>query len=596
MKKLLFFIFFIPYLAFSQYVTVGDIAVVEGSPAKVPMYFSIPTPANVTISYTLTDGTATTPADYTVPNPATLAVPAGTTFIEFSIPTVQETTPEATETFILTIVSPPSGYTFGDAAATISILANDQLQGIDAARGLQHVAGLASVDNVAIDDNATLTSQYFNATTGTQFGFLRNNLTLVYYDPTPVTGPGLHRHVLTYPTIEKGNDRNNYLTLGQNLKMDGKYFNNIGTGLSGFTFTGDKSAHFQTLTNGINLPFFDLKFKSENAGALNVGLQGYVYGATNQLGLKINTYNNTNVPALELDYQGKLTLPQYLNSTETGTSYIGISRATGKFTRMKTPIREVIFEFSPSNAPANIGSVIVNDSTLTFYPAGENSLGQLVPGFVSTGEQVFTGQKTFKTTSNALDAVKIHRVQETPVEGVTYAAGLTNSATVGSSVYNCFSLLSNVILDVSSTPTSNEGNIYTKLFVPTDETSSSNEEVWSIDSRRNSIINNFTQEYKIVEINNNPNFTFSPGFLNTSNAGMYVLGSTGLVNLPLITADREDADVLKVPIGTAITLINPTATNVTIGVGVNTYTLYAGQIQTFVAVTTTSWFPNQNAP
>jgi uncharacterized repeat protein (TIGR01451 family) len=110
-------------------VSVGDLSQAEGNIGittfNLPVTLSNPSELPVSVLYTVTPGTATTPDDYIAPLSGTAIIPAGQTVGYITVNVVGEMLYEPDETFTVTI-SGPSNATLGDDVATGTIV-NDEL-------------------------------------------------------------------------------------------------------------------------------------------------------------------------------------------------------------------------------------------------------------------------------------------------------------------------------------------------------------------------------------------------------------------------------------------------------------------------------------
>jgi hypothetical protein len=105
-----------------------------GSNGTFTITYSSATSASTTVDYAFT-GTATFTTDYTVSFSAgtpsgsgssgTLTVPSGTTSITVTVTPVDDASSESTETVVLTLSNPGTGYSLGTASGSLSITDND---------------------------------------------------------------------------------------------------------------------------------------------------------------------------------------------------------------------------------------------------------------------------------------------------------------------------------------------------------------------------------------------------------------------------------------------------------------------------------------
>jgi len=106
-------------------VSVNNQAVIEGTPVSFTISLSKASDSLVTFQYSSADSTATAPADYLAVLSATDTIPVGSTSVAVIIPTVDDSAPEATESFKL-ILGNLTGATFTDSVGLGTILDNDE--------------------------------------------------------------------------------------------------------------------------------------------------------------------------------------------------------------------------------------------------------------------------------------------------------------------------------------------------------------------------------------------------------------------------------------------------------------------------------------
>jgi hypothetical protein len=113
-------------------VSVGSVTVPEGDQtssgsvqALVPIVLSQPQTTDVTVTWTVTPGTATPTSDYVPPPPyktyRTWVIPAGATSIWVPVMIVGDTTPEPDETVYVTVTAVTGGVGIGTATGTLTI-------------------------------------------------------------------------------------------------------------------------------------------------------------------------------------------------------------------------------------------------------------------------------------------------------------------------------------------------------------------------------------------------------------------------------------------------------------------------------------------
>ena len=101
----------------------------EGATANLTVSLSRAVSEDVTFSWSTADGTATAGDDYTAQTATSVTFTPGQTAKNLSIPTTDDTTAEADETFFVTIAAPnlPAGVTLGTAQATVTITNDDSV-------------------------------------------------------------------------------------------------------------------------------------------------------------------------------------------------------------------------------------------------------------------------------------------------------------------------------------------------------------------------------------------------------------------------------------------------------------------------------------
>jgi hypothetical protein len=99
--------------------SVADVSVNEGDPAKFVVSLSKPAPQTVTFRYSTSNGTATS-SDYSGANNVSASIPAGASSTTLTVNTTEDTTVESNETFNLTLSNVVNAVvTDGTAQATI---------------------------------------------------------------------------------------------------------------------------------------------------------------------------------------------------------------------------------------------------------------------------------------------------------------------------------------------------------------------------------------------------------------------------------------------------------------------------------------------
>jgi len=83
--------------------SVADVTVNEGDPAKFVVSLNKPAPQTVTFRYSTSNGTASSGSDYTSVSNASASISAGASSTTLTVNTIENTTVEANETFFLTV-------------------------------------------------------------------------------------------------------------------------------------------------------------------------------------------------------------------------------------------------------------------------------------------------------------------------------------------------------------------------------------------------------------------------------------------------------------------------------------------------------------
>ena len=103
--------------------SIDDVTVPEGTSAVFTVTLSHTSSRQITVRYATSDGTATSPADYTSTN-GTLTIAAQTSSVTITVPTVNDTIDESDETFTVTLTSPQNA-TVSDGQGAGMITDND---------------------------------------------------------------------------------------------------------------------------------------------------------------------------------------------------------------------------------------------------------------------------------------------------------------------------------------------------------------------------------------------------------------------------------------------------------------------------------------
>ena len=107
-------------------ITIADITVNEGvGNATVQVCIPAATTAPVTVTLNTSNGTATTPQDYTALSNVLVTIPAGQTCTSVTIPITDDTINETGESFNITLTNPSANAAISDGSSTVSIIDND---------------------------------------------------------------------------------------------------------------------------------------------------------------------------------------------------------------------------------------------------------------------------------------------------------------------------------------------------------------------------------------------------------------------------------------------------------------------------------------
>ena len=100
--------------------SVGDVTVTEGDPARFVVSLNKPAPQTVTFRYSTSNGTASSSSDYSGVSNGSGSIPAGASSTTITVNTTENTTAEPTETFNLTLSNVVNAVvTDGQAVGTI---------------------------------------------------------------------------------------------------------------------------------------------------------------------------------------------------------------------------------------------------------------------------------------------------------------------------------------------------------------------------------------------------------------------------------------------------------------------------------------------
>lgn len=159
-------------------VSVANATVKEGFVAAVPVSLNQACNMNVTVSYTMADGTASSEASDYAGMSGTFTIPAGKTTSYLGVTIFDDSTVESSENFTLTISSPVNA-TLGTVSSTITISDNDVT-----------LSAVSDVTYISTGARATCASRNGAAYCwgGNGYGEVGNGTTTPSYFPTPVTG------------------------------------------------------------------------------------------------------------------------------------------------------------------------------------------------------------------------------------------------------------------------------------------------------------------------------------------------------------------------------------------------------------------------
>ena len=107
-------------------ISIADVTVNEDAGnATVQVCIPAATTAPVTVTLNTSNGTATTPQDYTAQSNVLVTIPAGQTCTSVTIPITDDTINEAGESFNVTLTNPSANAAISDGSSTVSIIDND---------------------------------------------------------------------------------------------------------------------------------------------------------------------------------------------------------------------------------------------------------------------------------------------------------------------------------------------------------------------------------------------------------------------------------------------------------------------------------------
>ena len=179
-------------------ISVADTTVIEGGVAHVVVSLSSPSATDVTVVLDSSDGTATSPVDYSAQAGIIVTIPAGSISATVPIPTAADAFFEGNEAFTVTLSS-PTGATLGDPAATVTITDDEAIPAL-------------SIDDVTVSESAgsatfTVTLSGVAAAAVTVGYATANGTAIAGSDYTAITGtltfaPGTLTQTITVPIID----------------------------------------------------------------------------------------------------------------------------------------------------------------------------------------------------------------------------------------------------------------------------------------------------------------------------------------------------------------------------------------------------------
>lgn len=105
-------------------VTIGDAGASEGDAVAFPVSLSAVSAKTATVQLTTTDGTATSPGDFTAQSNVLVTIPAGQTSVDVAVPTTEDSASEPGETFTAAIGQAVNA-TLGTPSTATGTIAND---------------------------------------------------------------------------------------------------------------------------------------------------------------------------------------------------------------------------------------------------------------------------------------------------------------------------------------------------------------------------------------------------------------------------------------------------------------------------------------
>lgn len=122
-------------------ITVGDVTVNESAgTAAIQVCIGTAAAQNVTVNLTTSNGTATSPSDYTNTN-TVVTIPAGQTCTTVNIPIANDNIYEGNEAFNVSLSNPSSNATISGGSAVVTIIDNEAIPTV-------------SINNTSVNENA----------------------------------------------------------------------------------------------------------------------------------------------------------------------------------------------------------------------------------------------------------------------------------------------------------------------------------------------------------------------------------------------------------------------------------------------------------
>ncbi|OWY24595.1 T9SS C-terminal target domain-containing protein [Sphingobacteriales bacterium UPWRP_1] len=181
---------------------INDVTVIENAGTAILQVCASETSVSgITFTYTTVNGSATSGADYTTTT-ASATIPAGQTCVNISVPIIDDTTAEPTETFLVNLSS-PTGATIQDGQGVVTILDNDSTSTCDNVTNPGSIgyyqSGCAPLDPSEIIEIAAPTGgsgalEYVWQSSANNWLWTNiSGATASSYDPGPVTASTFYR-------------------------------------------------------------------------------------------------------------------------------------------------------------------------------------------------------------------------------------------------------------------------------------------------------------------------------------------------------------------------------------------------------------------